>query len=558
MIAALSLMLLGTTDMAFARVEGGSQPRASGAAHREMLIEHRYLHLPVRTGAAKKRVKLSIDGRTVREFEIELAEKEPEFWVFVDLDGLTGKTLHAEVDKSEKDSRALDAIIQADDVPDSKHVYHEVNRPQFHFTSRRGWLNDPNGLVWQAGVYHLFYQHNPYGWAWGNMHWGHAESTDLVHWRERPTALYPRQFGDWCFSGSAVVDEHNSGGFQTGSQPPIVVAFTSTGRGECIAFSNDRGKTWQEYQGNPVVKHAGRDPKLVWHEPSRRWIMAVYDEADGRQGIAFHHSPDVKHWTFGSKIDGFFECPDLFELPVDGASGKKLWVLHAADGKYVLGDFDGRAFHTISGKEKRQLWYGNFYAAQSFSNTPDHRRIQIGWANGVTFPGMPFNQQMALPVELTLRTADDGPRLFAQPVPELSSLRGARREWSDLTLAPGANPLGDLKGDLFEISAEFSPGKAEAFELDLRGTSLVYDISKQELTCKGVKAPLKTEDGRVRLRVFLDRGSIEVFGNDGRVAMSIGAIPPDANRSIGVSSRGGAIKVGSLVVHELKSVWSKL
>ena len=215
---ALALMPLGTTDAVIASDEGGGQPRTAGTAHREMPIEHRYLHLPVRTGAAKKRVKLSVDGRTIREFEIELAEKEPEFWVFVDLDGFTGKTLRIEVDKPEADSRALDAIIQADDVPDSKHVYHEANRPQFHFTSRRGWLNDPNGLVWQAGVYHLFYQHNPYGWSWGNMHWGHAESTDLVHWQERPTALHPRQFGDWCFSGSAVVDAHNSGGFQSGSR----------------------------------------------------------------------------------------------------------------------------------------------------------------------------------------------------------------------------------------------------------------------------------------------------------------------------------------------------
>jgi fructan beta-fructosidase len=170
---------------------------------------------------------------------------------------------------------------------------------------------------------------------------------------------------------------------------------------------------------------------------------------------------------------------------------------------------------------------------------------------------MPFNQQMVLPVELTLRTAADGPRLFAQPVPELSSLRGQKHASAELTLAPGANPLGDLKGDLFEVSVDFSPGTAQTFELDLRGTPLVYDIPKQELTCKGVKTPLKAENGRVRLQVYVDRGSIEVFGNDGRVAMSIGAIPQDAYRSIGVSSRGGAIKVGSLVVHELRSAWGR-
>ena len=136
-----------------------------------------------------------------------------------------------------------------------------------------------------------------------------------------------------------------------------------------------------------MVKHAGRDPKLVWYEPTQHWVMAVYDETAGKQGIAFHTSPDLKNWTLQSKIDGFFECPDLFELPVDGDAGRSRWVLYAADGKYVLGDFDGQAFHPTSGKDKLQVWYGNFYAAQSFSNTPDGRRIQIGWANGVTFPG---------------------------------------------------------------------------------------------------------------------------------------------------------------------------
>jgi len=465
--------------------------------------------------------------------------------------------LRVELDEQAPDSRGLAAITQGDDIPDAGLLYHEANRPQFHFTSRRGWLNDPNGLVWQAGTYHLFYQHNPYGWSWGNMHWGHAVSADLVHWKEQPTALYPRQFGDWCFSGSGVVDTRNTSGFQKGKEPPLVVAFTSTGRGECIASSNDRGRTWNEYVGNPVVKHAGRDPKLVWYEPARHWVMAVYDETGGRQGIAFHTSPDLKNWTQRSKIDGFFECPDLFELPVDGNRERTRWVLHADDGKYVLGDFDGQTFHVTSGKDKLQVWHGNFYAAQSFSNTPDHRRIQIGWANGVEFPGMPFNQQMTIPVELTLRSAEDGPRLIARPVSELASLRAGTREWHDILLAPGDNPLNRLAGEQFEIAVDFSPASTGACALDLRGTLLVYDAARQELVCKNVRAPLRPRDGRVRLQVFLDRGSIEVFGNDGRTALSVASIPEKGQRAIGGSSREGATRVHSLVVHELRSAWTR-
>jgi fructan beta-fructosidase len=500
-------------------------------------------------------MKLSIEGRTIREFEVELAEGKPGFWVFTDLEPYRGKMLRIDLEERTVNSQGLVNITQGEDIPDAGLLYHEAHRPGFHFTSRRGWLNDPNGLVWQSGLYHLFYQHNPFGWNWGNMHWGHAVSHDLVHWMEGPIALYPRKFDDWCFSGSGVVDVQNTSGFQRGDQPPVVVAFTSTGRGECIAYSNDQGRTWKENDGNPVVKHAGRDPKLFWYEPARSWVMAVYDETGGRQGIAFHASPDLKHWTQESKIEGFFECPDLFELPIDGNPTRTAWVLHAADGKYVLGKFDGKTFHLSSVKGKLQVWYGHFYAAQSFSNTPDHRRVQIGWARGADFPEMPFNQQMTIPVRLTLKSADEGVRIFAEPVAELASLRTMKHEWNDLTLKPGDNPLRDLKGDLFEFQVEFSPGKAEALVLDLRGTPLLYDRRREEVICRDVRAPLRPKEGRVRLHVFLDRGSIEAFGNDGRVAMSIAALADQGNRSISVSSRGGSTKVHSLVVHELRSAW---
>jgi len=196
------------------------------------------------------------------EFDIELDAEKPSFWAFSDLAGQAGKTLLVEVDELQPGGRGLEALVQSDQLPDAEGMYRERLRPQFHFTSRRGWHNDPNGMVWQDGKYHLFYQHNPFGWNWGNMHWGHAVSPDLVHWKELPTALYPRKYGDWAFSGSAIVDAANTGGFQKGGTPPLVAAYTSTGRGECIVFSNDGGLTWSEIPENPVVKHAGRDPRL--------------------------------------------------------------------------------------------------------------------------------------------------------------------------------------------------------------------------------------------------------------------------------------------------------
>src|SRR5262245_3387694 len=455
--------------------------KTAGPARRDISIDKQYLHLPVKTGAPKRRMKFIFDGKTVREFDIELAD-EPAFEVFADVSEFKGKTLTLEVNKLPEDSKALAKITASNELPAAAKLYGEKLRPQFHFTSRRGWLNDPNGLVYFNGEYHLFYQHNPFGWNWDNMHWGHAVSKDLVRWRELPEALYPLKYGDWCFSGSAFGVRKGHAGFE---QDTLVGAFTSTGRGECLTASTDGGRIWKELPGNPAVKHAGRDPKVFWHELSHRWVMAVYDEFEGKRWIAFHTSRDLKVWEFKSRIEGFFECPDIFELPVKG-TGERKWVLHGADGKYVLGKFNGREFKPDPGRH--QLWYGNFYAAQTYSDAPDGRRIQIGWGNGITFPGMPFNQQMTVPVELSLVQTKDGIRMAAEPVSELNTLHGKKHTWKDIVLKQGENPLKDLSGELFDIRTEFAANETVGFSL--RGTPVIYDAKKMEVSCGNVKAPL--------------------------------------------------------------------
>lgn len=527
--------------------------RGVAPARRELAVNARYLHWPVQRDAPVRKVKVVVGDQTVREFDIRLADERVDFLVFDDVDALRGKTLTIET-LLPYEAKSLEKIVQAEELPDAKSLYREANRPQFHFTSRRGWLNDPNGLLWHEGEYHLFYQHNPYGWDWGNMHWGHAVSPDLLHWKELPIALSPQKYGDWCFSGSGVVDRKNSSGFGTGTTPPLVAAYTSTGRGECIVFSNDRGRTWTEWAKNPVVKHPGRDPRLLFHEPTKRWVMAVYDEADGKQAIAFHSSPDLKEWTFESKIDGFYECPDLFELPVAGADGQSRWVLYGADGAYMLGQFDGRRFTPDSAKQR--TWYGDFYAAQTFSDTPDHRRIQIGWGRDVTFPAMPFNQQMAIPVELTLRTTDEGIRMFARPVAELASLHAKRQAWRDLGTAElERQPLAAVSGELLEIKAEAEVGASSKLTLRVRGAPVVYDARKKTLTCGKHSAPLTPVEGRIRLQILVDRGSIEVFGNDGRVAISLGVIPAKDAPSLSASVEGEGTRLHLLEVDELASTW---
>jgi fructan beta-fructosidase len=534
----------------------------------DFTISKHYLHLPVRTGAPMRRMKFTVGNETVREFDIELdTSAKPQFWAFADVSPFKGKKLVVEV-MLPADSRRPD-FAESDEVPDSEKVYREKHRPLFHFTSRFGWLNDPNGLVYHDKEWHLFYQHNPFGVNWGNMHWGHAVSPDLVHWKELDIALYPRKYGDWAFSGSAVVDKGNTSGWGTKAKPPLVLAYTSTARGECIAYSNDNGRTWTEYDKNPVVKHVGRDPKLVWYEKRKHWVMAVYDEIQGKQWIAFHTSPDLKTWTFASRIEGFFECPDLFEMST-GIPQRMKWVLYAADGKYLVGDFNGKEFKPDF-KEKKQLWYGNFYAGQTFDNSPTSisgqaSRIQIGWANGVTLPGMPFNQQMTVPVELILADHDDGSGigLVATPVDSLGELYDTKKK--PFRFGTEEKPhavkvvkhretlLADL--DAFEVDLAFELGKTTGYTFDLRGTQLVYDGSKETLTCKNVTAPLKRGESH-HLRVLVDRGSIEVFVNGGVVAMSIAAVPDDKNRKFDIIPQNGNLTLYWGGAFHMKSAWQK-
>jgi fructan beta-fructosidase len=521
---------------------------------RALMITKTYLHLPIDDGAKKRRLVLFEGDRQVRALDIELAEGEPDWWAHIDVDEFAGRELTLQV-MLPQSSTVLEAIRQSDDQPPGSGGYDEPLRPQFHFTTRRGWINDPNGLVYFDGEWHLYYQHNPVGWNWGNMHWGHAVSKDLLHWRELQDVFHP--WGDTigaAFSGSAVVDHHNTSGFETGGEPPIVAALTDTDSGEIIAFSNDRGRSFTMYERNPVVEHQGRDPKVMWHEPTGRWVMALYDEAEGKQWIAFYTSPDLKEWTFASRIDGFYECPDMFELPVDGDTERSLWVLHAADGKYLLGDFDGRTFHPQH-PDKQTLWYGDFYAAQSYDNAPAGRRIQIGWGRGITFPGMPFNQQMCIPVELTLRSTAEGVRMFAEPIIE-AVRRDAEPIVYEGTDSKALTTTFANVGELLEVHATIDPGTAQRCGLEVRGQQVLCDLEQNTLRIGDAQAPLvRDPQGRVALLILVDRGSVEVFAGQGAVAISHGVNVPAREQGIRPLEVDGKARFWKVAVHPLQSIW---
>jgi len=398
------------------------------------------------------------------------------------------------------------------------------------------------------------------------MTWGHAVSTDLVHWTELGDALHPDEWGT-MFSGSGVVDWNNTTGFQTDDDPPMICIYTSAGGTnpwsegkpytQGIAYSNDRGRTWTKYEGNPVQGHingGNRDPKVIWWEETNEWVIVLY-LSDSR--MAFFRSPDLKRWELQSVLQSFHECPELFQLAVDGDEDNKRWILYGAAGEYSVGDFDGSEF-TSEGEAIRYNHGNCFYASQTFSDIPeeDGRRIQIAWGQ-VDLPGMPFNQMMDFPVELTLHSTEEGLRMFAEPVEEIELLHKNTHEWTDETIEPGENLLAGIDGELFHIRAEFELGDADELGFSIRGVPVTYNVEDGRLTCKRESASLKPVDGKIRLELIVDRVSIEIFANDGRVYMPMRALPDDDATGIEVFARGGDAKLTSLEVNELNSIWQE-
>jgi sucrose-6-phosphate hydrolase SacC (GH32 family) len=399
------------------------------------------------------------------------------------------------------------------------------------------------------------------------MHWGHAVSPDLIHWKELPIALYPDEHGT-MFSGSAVVDWNNTAGFQTAEEKALVCMYTAAGTvgfgypkvpfTQGIAYSNDRGRTWTKYAGNPVLGHIAaenRDPKVIWYAPEKKWVMALYLD---KNDFALFSSKDLKKWERMSDVSirGTSECPEFFEIALDGNKQNTRWIFYGGNGGYLVGKFDGKSFTPESGPHSMQ--HGNcWYASQTFTDIPaeDGRRILIPWGQ-MAMPGMPFNQMMGLPVELTLRTTEEGPRLFANPVKEHASLRAKSQTITAQVLKAGENPLANIKAELLEISAELTAGDATDLGFNLRGVTVNYDTKKQELSCSGKKAALKLADGKIRLRLMVDRTSVDIFGNDGRLYMPMGVIVPQDSVALQVYAKGGSAKINRLEVHELRSAWT--
>ncbi len=531
---------------------------------KKLQVDDGYLIVPVANYSGNQHVvRLNLyDGDTlVQNFNVSLPRDDDAYWLAaypLETFAITGKEIIVRPDHPSMSTTAIQKAFEKIRVGKRQDAWTDQDfdhpyRNQFHISTRRGWNNDPNGMVYHDGKFHLYYQYNPFGIFWGNMHWGHFTSTDLVHWTEHPISLFQKTERDMMFSGGGFVDHHNTAGYGDNT---LFVAFTSTGRGECLAYSTDGGQTFNEIPENPVVKHSGRDPKIIWYAPQQKWVMVVYNNdeseltrstpfAENTQrhknaNIAFYESKDLHQWTKTGAFTDFdrdtvYECPEFFELPVEGKPGQTRWCLLGASNRYFLGTFDGNVFTKESGPHGQ--WRGAFYAAQTFSDVPDARRIQIGWARTSSFesriPDQISNQCFTLPHEMKLRETADGLRVFCTPVVETRQLRAE-------TLAVAE-----------DISADDAMETLQICRDQLTEIEIVFDRpTKAKLRINGIQADI---DGQ-SAQIFNDRTLNEVYVDEGRIYQVNARRPDELHDPTTTLHVENGARIRSMAIHRLNSI----
>ena len=555
----------------------------------------RYLLLPVEEVIPDVRVSMIVNNKEVNVADVRLAVNRVDYFVPLDLSDYAGKNILLKFKLGSNDPirGKLSAVcckeMKLSDTFDTGN--REKFRPTYHFSPLYGWMNDPNGMVYKDGEYHLFYQHNPYGSKWGNMHWGHAISKDLINWEHRPDAITPDALGT-IFSGSAVVDTDNTAGFGAGA---IVAIYTqnSDRQVQSIAYSTDNGRSFTKYENNPVLTSDARDfrdPKVFWHKETQRWIMLL---AVGQEMQIFSSS-NLKDWAFESSFGegqgahgGVWECPDLFELPVDGTNEKK-WVLlcnlnpggpfGGSATKYFVGTFNGKEFVNESPSQTKWMdWGKDHYAAVTWSDAPDNRRIAIAWMSNWQYandvPTSQYRSPNSVPRDLSLFTVDGETYLQSAPSPELLKLRDISKKRS--FKVNGTRTIKDMiagNEGAYEIELTIENQYADVIGFRLYNdkgeeVDMQYDMKEKKFSMDRRKSgdvgfnenfPMLTwtaiESGKdeLKLRLFVDKSSVEAFVDGGRFVMTNQVFPSEPYTHIDFYSKGGAYKVDSFVIYKLK------
>ena len=481
--------------------------------------------------------------------------------------------------------------------------YNEEFRPQFHFSPPEMWMNDPNGLVYNQGVYHLFYQYYPEDTVWGPMHWGHAISSDLIHWEHKPIALFPDENG-YIFSGSAVLDKTNSSGFGTKENPPLVAMFTyhnaemaekgaNNYQTQGIAFSLDNGDTWKIYENNPVIGNEGmidfRDPKVFWDEELKHWVLIVVAGDHAK----FYKSNNLKDWTktgeFGKEKGahgGVWECPDLFKLKVEG-SDEERWVLLISinpggpnggnSTQYFVGDFNGETF-TTSQKDIKWLDQGtDNYAGITYNNLPNDERVFIGWMSnwlyGQKVPTSPWRSAMTLPRDLTLHKVNTDYYVSNYPIENFNTITKKENVINSISLQGGFELEKENlnKTDISFITnlskfleIEYSNNFNENVVIQLNPETGVFSIDRKhsgvidfdETFAKDVQTqPYETKDKEVEIRLICDVASLEIFVNKGQYVFTNIFFPTNPYTMFNIQSTDANTSIRNFKLSTVNSIW---
>ena len=564
--------------------------------------QSKYLLLPVQDAGEESQVHVVVDGKLERSIVVRLATSKVDYTVPLDLTPYQGKHVvlnvvtpqsrstirEAKEDACWKDMRLSDTFSAEN---------REKYRPAYHHTPLYGWMNDPNGMVYHDGVWHLCYQWNPFGSKWQNMTWGHSTSRDLIHWEPQEPTLLPDGLGT-IFSGSSAIDEANSAGFGKNS---IVTLFTSAANSQVqsLAYSNDGGYTYTTYPGNPVLtlESEARDPNMFWNEETKQWTLILAQALDHEMLI--FTSPDLKSWTLQSSFgkglgaqDGVWECPDLFELPVTGTQEKK-WVLicninpggpfGGSATQYFTGSFDGKTFKVdtdASGNvPTKWLDYGkDHYATVSWSDTPGRRTV-IGWMSNWQYaaevPTLQFRSANTLPREMGVFKVDDQYYVSSKPSPELDALRGKiTHNAKRIQVGKRAHTvsLPQENDGICEILMNVDAKRSKQLKMTLANkaqekVTIIYDVEKETISFDRTQSgivdfsqdfpavtvtPTYENDGSVNLRLFIDRSSMELFEQEGRFVMTNLVFPTSPYTTLSFQAEEGSAKVNNLQIYSIK------
>ncbi len=517
----------------------------------KVFIDKKYLILPACKHASQKRVFIYEDGKLIFDFVCKIDNISPDFTAYVDVSAFIGKSVDLEIEPDVPYTPKLgDEFIGSE-------VYAERFRPRVHFTVKNGWNNDPNGLIYKDGTYHMFYQYNPAGAEWGNMHWGHAVSRDLLHWEEKDIALFPDELGT-MFSGSAITDRDNVSGL---GKDAMLLYYTAAGganvlsRGkpftQCLAYSTDNGVTFKKYEGNPIVTHiagSNRDPKVVFVEEIGKYVMALFLKENEYVLLT---SRDLVRWEELQRLTltGDAECPDIFPLVCGGV---RYWVIMGALDRYIVGRFKEGVF-TPEAPVKSLTHLRMSYAAQSFSGVEDGRVIRISW-NSINSPADGFTSQMGFPAEMKLTRRDGELFLSCLPIKEIEKLYICSECSDGLTLVSDA--VYDLGTGAADISISCKYVLGEKLKLNIFGTEIICDMELNEIRCKRAKMPLSLFRDGLELRIIADTSSIELYCDGGRSFLAVSAIA-DYNLPYSKIFKNEALTLDHVEVHKLKGVYDE-